>query len=31
MVFGETNRMYDHIKEEIIKHEGKITKFIKIT
>ena len=26
MVFGETNRMYEEIKEEIIKHEGKINK-----
>lgn len=29
MVFGEINRMYDHIKEEIIKHEGKINKIYK--
>lgn len=26
MVFGETHRMYEEIKEEIIKHEGKINK-----
>ena len=26
MVFGETNRMYEEIKEEIIKQEGKINK-----
>ena len=29
MVFGETNRMYEHIKQEIIKHEGKINKVYK--
>ena len=26
MVFGETHRMYEKIKEEIVKHEGKINK-----
>ena len=29
MVFGETHRMYEEIKEEIIKHEGKINKVYK--
>ena len=29
MVFGEVNRMYEKIKEEIIKHEGKINKIYK--
>jgi len=29
MVFGETNRMYEKIKQEIIKHEGKINKVYK--
>jgi len=29
MVFGETNRMYEEIKQEIIKHEGKINKVYK--
>ncbi len=29
MVFGEVNRMYEEIKEEIIKHEGKINKIYK--
>lgn len=29
MVSGETNRMYEEVKQEIIKHEGKINKIYK--
>ena len=29
MVSGETNRMYEEVKQEIIKHEGKVNKIYK--